>query len=119
MQITPKKLLEIIPYTELKKLRLTVSAAVGLTRRFYCSQMTMNDLCTSDCDACAARLLRATSNLETASKSTGLFAANLRRQVADATEEIDNQRKATVQKNKWGEKDDTVDIFSELEAGMS
>jgi hypothetical protein len=119
MQITPNNLFQILPYTELKKLGLTVSAAVGLTRRFYCSQMTMNDLCITDCNACAARLLRATSNLETASKPTGLFAANLRRQVADAVEEVDNQKKPEVQRNRFGEKDDTVDLYAELEAGLS
>jgi hypothetical protein len=81
--------------------------------------MTMNDLCTTDCDDCAARLLRATSKLETASKPTGLFAANLRRQVADAAEEVDNQKAPDVQRNKFGEKDDTVDLFAELEAGLS
>jgi len=119
MQITPKNLFQILPYSELKKLGLTVSAAVGLTRRFYCSQMTMNNLCTQDCGDCAARLLRATSNLKTAGKPAGLFAANLRRQVADAVEAIDNQKKAEVQRNKWGEKDETVDIFAALETELS
>jgi hypothetical protein len=119
MQINPKTLLDIIPHSQLQDLKLTVGAAVSLTRRLYCSQMSMNDLCTKNCDDCAARLLRATSNLERADRPPALFASNLRRQVANAVEETEGQKKADFQRNKFGEKDDTVDIFAALETGLS
>jgi len=108
MQIKPKTLLAIISHSELQELKLTVGAAVSLTRRLYCSQMTMNDLCTKNCDDCAARLLRATGHLEQADRPPALFASNLRRQVANAVEEADGQKKADFQKNRFGEKDDSV-----------
>ena len=118
MQIAPQSMFQIIPYQELKRLKLKVSAAVGLTRRFYCAQMTMNDLCTKECSDCAARLLRATTNLETAQKPAALFISNLRRMAADAAEEADKQKVADVQRNKWGERDETVDLFASLETEL-
>ncbi|MGD8405301.1 MAG: hypothetical protein PVJ21_16695 [Anaerolineales bacterium] len=119
MQINPKTLLAIIPHSELQELKLTVGAAVSLTRRLYCSQMTINNLCTKNCDDCAARIREAAAGLQAAKRPAGLYAARLRHQVANALEELDAQKEPEVQKNKYGERDETVDIFDTLLAASS
>jgi hypothetical protein len=118
MEISKQALLEIIPYKELQRTKLTIPAALVITRRHYCSQMTTHNLCTAECLKCSDRLREAVQGLESLSRAEGMFVTRLRHQVAEALEEIDAQKEPTVKTNLFGEKDTSADLFADLLTGL-
>jgi len=118
MEISKQELLDIIPYKELQQTKLTLPAALVITRRHYCSQMTTHNLC-SNCLNCKERIREAFQGLETLSRAEGMFVTRLRHQVANALEEIDAQKKPEVKTNLFGEKDTSQDLFADMLTGLS
>jgi hypothetical protein len=119
MQIYPSKLLAILSYEKLKRTKLNIGAAVAMTRRHYCSQMTMNNLCPGKCEDCSVRILAAIDHVLKADvKPEAAFVVKLRDQAANAMDEQDTEKVPTVALNKFGEKDNSVDLFGELEATL-
>jgi len=116
MEITKQELLEIIPYKELQRTKLTVPLVI--TRRHYCSQMTTHNLCSS-CLNCKDRIQEAFQGLEALSRPEGMFVTRLRHQVAGALEEIDAQKQPIVKTNLFGEKDTSADLFADMLTGLS
>lgn len=117
MHITPAALFAIIPHKNLQK-KLNVGAALLLTRRHFCSQMTSSDLCTKKCTNCAAAILSALENIERASKPAAMYVARLRHEFANIAE---RQEKPEIEAKKdgLGLPVEREDIFEDLLAGIS
>jgi len=119
MEISKPALLAIIPYKELQRTTLTVPAALVITRRHFCSQMTTHNLCTAECTNCKEPIQAALQGLDALDKAEGMFVTRLRHQVAKALEAVDAQKEPVVKTNAFGEKDTSVDLFADLLTGLS
>jgi copper chaperone CopZ len=117
MQITDKALLAIIPYTDLQA-KLKIGAAVRLTRRHFCSQMTTNNLCPMNCPDCAARILSALKNIEKAANPAGMYVVRLRHEYASVAE-AQAKPEDTPKQDAMGLPVEREDIFEDLLAEVS
>ncbi len=117
MQISDKALFAIIPHEELRQ-KLPIGAALLLTRRHFCSQMTTHNLCTTECSNCAAAILAALENVEKAGSPAAMYVTRLRHEFANVAEA---QKKPEIEakKDKLGLPVEREDAFEDLLAELS
>jgi hypothetical protein len=118
MQITSKALLQIVPFPEMQKHRVTVGAAVTVVRRHFCSQMNTNNLCTEECTNCALHIQSAIYEIEQAGKPVGMFVGRTRQIVASVIEDALAEKEPSKKSVKLGDARET-DAFEELLAGIT
>jgi hypothetical protein len=72
----------------------------------YCRPMTVNGLCTENCENCRPAIERAMKSIDpaTAKNVNALWSWTVRRESARAAEATTAERKVTVQTNRFGEK---------------
>lgn len=116
MQIPHTALFAIILHQDLQK-KLKVSAAILLTRRHFCSQMTTHKLCTTQCSNCAPAIQSALENIEQAAKPAAMYVTRLRHEFASIAEK---QEKPEIEakKDSLGLPVEREDIFEDLLAGL-
>lgn len=117
MQITHTALFSIIPYQELEK-KLKTSAALSITRRHFCSQMTASNLCSKECANCGVHILKALSGIEKAKRPEGMYVSHLRNGFASIAE-AQEKPEITPKKDKLGIPVPRSDIFEDLLLGVS
>jgi hypothetical protein len=117
MQITHTALFNIISHQELEK-KLKIGAALTITRRHFCSQMTASNLCSKECSNCAAHILKALSGLEEAGSPQGMYVNHLRNEYASIAEKQEKP-KIVPKKDKLGIPVPRNDIFEDLLLGVS
>jgi hypothetical protein len=117
MQITHSALFSIISHQELKK-KLSIGAALSITRRHLCSQMTPANLCTTHCSNCAVHILNALEGAESAAKPAGRYVQRLRHEFA-AIAESQERRVDDTKRDALGIPVLRGDIFEDMLLGVS
>ena len=107
MYIPSRTLVEMLPKEDIERAGFKSYAPVikGL-HLSYCRPMTVNGLCTENCENCRPAIERALKSInpETAKNVSALWSWTVRRESALAAEATTTERKVTVQTNRFGEK---------------
>lgn len=119
MQINPHQLTAIIPYEEISA-KLKFSAAVAITRRHFCSQMNVNNLCSKVCSNCAVNITAAFKGIGDAKDPSAMYVTRLRHEFASVAENQPKQQpKEDSKKDRLGLEIERADLFEELLLGVS
>jgi hypothetical protein len=110
MNISQKTLREMIPP---EKLRMEFWTATAIVQKRYCGPLTIQGICTQNCEDCKARLLGA-FQLGDARSPTALLNWRLRDVVARAIEEARPVEKFVPKKDKYGSLQTSENPFEAL-----